>query len=82
MIAPPRPVTSPAPCPPQLFTPAQRQVLDLLLLGCTNGRAALQLQLSVRTVESHVQAMLRRSGTHNRTELVAWWLQGAAVDWS
>jgi len=55
-------------------------VLDLLLRGWSNSRTAAQLQLSVRTVESHVQAMLRRSGTRNRTELVIWWLQGAAVD--
>ena len=81
MIAPPHPAPTPEPCPSGLFTPAQRQVLDLLLRGWTNGRTAGQLQLSVRTVESHVQAMLRRSGTRNRTELVSWWLQGAAVDW-
>ena len=80
MIASPHPAPTPEPCPQGPFTPAQLQVLELLLRGWTNGRAAGQLQLSVRTVESHVQAMLRRSGTHNRTELVSWWLQGAAVD--
>ncbi|MFZ4565300.1 MAG: response regulator transcription factor [Prochlorococcaceae cyanobacterium] len=81
MIHSHRPGATPEPGTPGLFTPAQRQVLDLLLLGWTNGRAAGELQLSERTVESHVQAMLRRSGTRNRTELVLWWLRGAAVDW-
>jgi DNA-binding NarL/FixJ family response regulator len=57
------------------FTPAQRAVLDQILNGSTNRQVAGELHLSVRTVESHVESLLRRSCTRNRTELVAWWLQ-------
>ena len=63
------------PLEPERFTNAQRGVLDYLLLGWSNREVAHHLQLSVRTVETHVEALLRRSRTRNRTALVAWWLQ-------
>ena len=56
--------------PPDSLTERETEVLRLIALGHTNAEIAGQLQLSVRTVESHrshIQQKLRRS---TRAELV------------
>jgi DNA-binding NarL/FixJ family response regulator len=51
---------------------AERRVLSLMLRGLSNGAIADTLRLSKRTVEGHVSALLRKTGCHNRTQLVLW----------
>lgn len=51
------------------LTPRERDVLRLVVAGMSSKQAAKQLHLSVRTVENHVQAAMRRTGTPNRTAL-------------
>jgi DNA-binding CsgD family transcriptional regulator len=46
-------------------------VLDLLTAGLPNREIAERLHLSVRTVEKHVESLLRKSATRSRTELTA-----------
>src|SRR3954452_228964 len=56
--------------PPDDLTPRELEVLRLIALGHTNAEIGSQLQLSIRTVESHrahIQHKLRRS---TRAELV------------
>ncbi|WP_330184015.1 helix-turn-helix transcriptional regulator [Nocardia sp. NBC_01503] len=48
------------------LTDRQQDVLDLLCAGLTNTEIAEYLVLSVRTVDHHVSAILRRLGVHNR----------------
>ncbi|GAB3551932.1 hypothetical protein GCM10027404_21780 [Arthrobacter tumbae] len=50
-------------------TPAQQQVLDLLVEGLSNNAIAHQLKISPRTVAVHVQALLRNAGANSRTNL-------------
>lgn len=52
------------------LTPRERDVLRLVARGLTSRQAAHRLHLSVRTVDNHVQAVLRRTGAANRTTLV------------
>jgi DNA-binding NarL/FixJ family response regulator len=40
--------------------------------GLANRDIALELNVSQRTVESHVSNMLGKTGLHNRTELARW----------
>ena len=50
-----------------------RRETDVLLLvaeGCSNREIAERLYLSVRTVEKHVESLLRKTLTNNRTQLV------------
>ncbi|MFN9631337.1 MAG: response regulator transcription factor [Cyanobacteriota bacterium] len=54
------------------ISPAERRVLTLLLRGHGNGAIACSLNLSRRTVEGHVSALLRKTGCHSRTQLVLW----------
>jgi DNA-binding NarL/FixJ family response regulator len=53
------------------FTDRQRQVLEQLQHGHTNGTIAEKLAVSERTVKAHVKAIMRRLGATNRTQIVA-----------
>jgi DNA-binding CsgD family transcriptional regulator len=52
------------------ITPREADVLALVVEGCSNREIAEQLFLSVRTVEKHVESLLRKSGAPSRTRLV------------
>jgi len=45
-------------------------VRDLLAEGLADNQIATRLGISVKTVEKHVGAMLRKTGARNRTMLV------------
>ena len=44
-------------------------MLTLVIQGCSNREIADGLRLSVRTVEKHVESLLRKTRTQNRTQL-------------
>lgn len=48
------------------------EVVRLLSTGLTNKAIAARLQLSARTVESHVRHALGKLGLENRTQLATW----------
>jgi DNA-binding CsgD family transcriptional regulator len=50
-------------------TRREADVLALVIEGCSNREIADRLYLSVRTVEKHVEALLRKSATRTRTQL-------------
>jgi DNA-binding NarL/FixJ family response regulator len=56
---------------PAGLTARQVDVLRLLARGCTNAEIAGKLVLSVRTVDSHVAAVLDKLGAANRREAAA-----------
>ena len=60
-----RNVPSPAP----RISPREREVLRLLLSGCSNREIAQELGIIEQTVKSHVAQLLRKTGVRNRTEL-------------
>jgi DNA-binding NarL/FixJ family response regulator len=43
-------------------TPRDRQVLDLLVQGCSNKEIAGQLHISPRTVKQHLRTLFLRAG--------------------
>lgn len=53
-------------------TSREMDVLRLVADGATNAQVAEQLFLSIRTVETHVANLLRRTGAANREELRTW----------
>ncbi|MBJ7357220.1 response regulator transcription factor [Nocardioides sp.] len=53
------------------LTVRQREVLDLLLHGSTRAEVAARLVLSPNTVRTHIQDLLRRSGSSSTLELLA-----------
>ena len=64
-----------APAPDRLarlgVTPREADVLLLVAEGLPNKEIAARLQLSPRTVEKHVESLLRKTGARSRTKLVA-----------
>lgn len=55
---------------PEVPTPAEARVLALVRTGLSNAEIAVRLTVSVRTVESHVSTLLRKSGRSRRVQLL------------
>jgi DNA-binding CsgD family transcriptional regulator len=53
------------------ITPREREILGLVALGLSNKDIAARLVVSHRTVEKHVESLLRKSGARSRTQLAA-----------
>jgi len=53
------------------LTGRERQVRSLMEQGLPDKLIAEQLVLSIKTVEKHAGAVLRKTGARNRTELAA-----------
>ena len=64
----------PAPENPDLdiLTDREQEVLRLIARGYTYKEVASRLHLSVKTIESHVSAVLRKLQLSNRHQLTAW----------
>jgi DNA-binding NarL/FixJ family response regulator len=64
----------PAPLDPELdqLTPREREVLRLIARGYTYKEVAARLHLSVKTIETHVSAVLRKLQLSSRHELTTW----------
>lgn len=52
------------------LTPREREVLTCVARGQTNAEIAGSLVVSLETVKSHLRALLTKSGSRHRTELV------------
>lgn len=63
-----------APSDPELdqLTPREQEVMRLIARGYTYREVATQLHLSVKTIETHVSAVLRKLQLSNRHELTVW----------
>ena len=63
-----------APADPELdqLSAREQEVMRLIARGYTYREVAAQLHLSIKTVESHVSAVLRKLQLSNRHELTAW----------
>ena len=57
--------------PPWPITEREREVLVLVAEGLANKEIAARLRLSHRTVEKHVESLLRKTDTRSRTHLIA-----------
>ena len=64
----------PAPADPELdqLTTREQEVLRLIARGYTYKEIAGRLHLSVKTIETHVSAVLRKLQLSNRHQLTAW----------
>lgn len=64
----------PTPNDPELdqLTPREREVLRQIAMGHPYKQVARRMSISVKTVESHVSAVLRKLQLSNRHELARW----------
>lgn len=58
--------------PPDTLTRREAQVLELLAAGRTNHEIAVQLVVSIHTVERHLQNAYRKIGVRNRADAAAY----------
>jgi DNA-binding CsgD family transcriptional regulator len=65
------PVLSPTAEQTEALTVREREVLELVRIGCANARIARELRISRRTVENHLRAVYRKLDVPNRTAAVA-----------
>ena len=63
-----------------LLTNREREVLRLIARGYTYKELARRLEISVKTVEAHVSAVLRKLQLSNRHELSRWAVERRLVD--
>jgi DNA-binding NarL/FixJ family response regulator len=56
---------------PQDLTPREREILELIAEGLTNGGIAERLFISVNTVRNHVQSVLAKLDAHSKLEALA-----------
>lgn len=54
------------------LTPTELKVVQYVSQGMANREIAEEMNVSQRTIESHVSNMLGKTGLHNRTELARW----------
>ncbi|MBE9042454.1 response regulator transcription factor [Oscillatoriales cyanobacterium LEGE 11467] len=54
------------------LTPTEQKVVNWVARGMANREIAREMNVSQRTIESHVSNMLAKTGLHNRTELARW----------
>jgi DNA-binding NarL/FixJ family response regulator len=59
------------------LTPTELRVVQYVARGMANREIADELNVSQRTIESHVSNMLGKTGLHNRTELARWAIENS-----
>lgn len=59
------------------LTPTESKVVQLVAKGMANREIAGQLNVSQRTIESHVSNMLNKTSLNNRTELARWAIESS-----
>ena len=57
---------------PSDLTPRERQVLELIVEGCTNRQIANELGISEKTVKTHCGHLFQRLGVRDRTQAAVW----------
>lgn len=62
------------------LTPREKDVLRLIVQGCTNRQVGEALNISVRTVEGHRANILEKLGLHSRVELVRFARENGLID--
>lgn len=61
------------------LTPREREVLALVARGASNRGIALELNISVKTVEAHRSNLMAKLDMHDRTELVRYAIRTGLV---
>lgn len=57
--------------PGSVLTGREQEVVRLIAQGLSNGQIATRLVISIRTVESHINRISKKTGAHGRGEIAA-----------
>jgi DNA-binding NarL/FixJ family response regulator len=61
------------------LTPREREVVQLIVEGMTNKEMASHLGLSVKTIEAHRTAMMKKLDLHGVADLIRWAMRNGLV---
>ncbi|MDH2328340.1 response regulator transcription factor [Cereibacter sp. SYSU M97828] len=64
---------------PDLLTPREREVVRLIAEGASNKDVGVHLQVSLKTVETHRAAAMRKLGLHSTADLVRYAVKNRLV---
>jgi DNA-binding NarL/FixJ family response regulator len=64
---------------PEVLTDRQKQVLRLIAQGKTSGQVGQELGLSPRTVDRHIENIMKKLGVRSRLELVRFAVESGLV---
>lgn len=62
-----------------MITSREQQVLNLIALGKKSSDIAIELELSVHTINNHRKNMLKKTGCSNTSELVMWGIRNGLI---
>jgi DNA-binding CsgD family transcriptional regulator len=68
-----------AACRIAALTPRQREILDMLLAGCSSKTIAWKIGINQRTVENHRASIMKKTGAKSMPALVR---LAVAADWN
>jgi predicted ATPase/DNA-binding CsgD family transcriptional regulator len=71
----PSEASEPTTSPPDLLTPRERQVVELLAGGLSNQQIATRMAISLGTARAHVEHILMKLGFHSRAQVALWALR-------
>jgi DNA-binding NarL/FixJ family response regulator len=66
--------------PPHDLTAREREILELIAEGLTNGAIAKRLFISVNTVRNHVQSLLAKLDAHSKLEALSIAIREGLID--
>ncbi|HVH62113.1 MAG TPA: helix-turn-helix transcriptional regulator [Candidatus Dormibacteraeota bacterium] len=66
--------------PTQHFSLREAEILRMVAQGMTDKEIAQHLGISVKTVRTHLDRTLRRTGSRNRTAVVMAWMRASASE--
>jgi NarL family two-component system response regulator LiaR len=70
-VLPPAQDAAAPPAGPDVLTPREAEVMELLQNGSSNAEIAQELQVSIETVRTHARRIYRKLGVRTRRELLA-----------
>lgn len=73
-----RPAPQPAPVPASRLTGREREIARLIAQGLSNRAIAAQLTISPRTVDGHVERILRKRDFSSRSQVASWVASGVS----
>lgn len=57
------------------LSPRQEQILELVAQGCSDKEIARRLNMSARTVGTHLSRLYARYQVHSRSAVIAMWIR-------
>lgn len=62
------------------FTPREKDIMSLLMIGLTNKEIAEKLIVTIHTVKVYIEQIYEKTSCHNRVQLVIYILRNGILE--